>query len=69
MAIFNSYVKLPEGISPQKMGLQMATAYGAALVSIRPRSRLGKKKLLQKQAAGKKRMQAIGKVNVPSEAW
>lgn len=27
-----------------------------------------KKKLLQKQAAGKKRMQAIGKVNVPSEA-
>ena len=27
----------------------------------------GKKKLLQKQAAGKKKMQAIGKVNVPSE--
>ncbi|CAE7681149.1 lepA [Symbiodinium microadriaticum] len=27
-----------------------------------------KKKLLQKQAAGKKKMQAIGKVNVPSEA-
>eukprot|EP00930_Biecheleria_cincta_P004342 TRINITY_DN105251_c0_g1_i1.p1 TRINITY_DN105251_c0_g1~~TRINITY_DN105251_c0_g1_i1.p1 ORF type:complete len:751 (+),score=133.92 TRINITY_DN105251_c0_g1_i1:102-2255(+) len=27
-----------------------------------------KKKLLQKQAKGKKRMQAIGKVNVPSEA-
>ena len=29
----------------------------------------GKKKLLQKQAAGKKKMQAIGKVNVLSEPW
>eukprot|EP00438_Fugacium_kawagutii_P000987 Skav221364 [mRNA] locus=scaffold2286:117378:124226:- [translate_table: standard] len=28
-----------------------------------------KKKLLAKQAAGKKRMQAVGKVNVPSETW
>ena len=28
-----------------------------------------KKKLLQKQAKGKKRMKAIGKVNVPQEAF
>ena len=28
----------------------------------------GKKKLLQKQAEGKKKMQAIGKVNVPSDS-
>lgn len=28
-----------------------------------------KKKLLQKQAKGKKRMKAMGKVNVPQEAF
>ena len=28
-----------------------------------------KKKLLQKQAKGKKRMKAIGRVNVPQEAF
>jgi GTP-binding protein LepA len=30
---------------------------------------LGEQKLLQKQAKGKKRMKAIGKVNVPQEAF
>jgi translation elongation factor EF-4 len=44
-----------------------ATAYVG--IGLHPEISVGKKKLLQKQAAGKKRMQAIGKVNVPSEAW
>ena len=44
---------------------QEARSSGRSLV----RTIAGKKKLLQKQAAGKKKMQAIGKVNVPSEPW
>lgn len=49
-----------ESISPMRKDV-LAKCYGGDL------SR--KKKLLQKQAKGKKRMKAIGKVNVPQEAF
>jgi GTP-binding protein LepA len=49
-----------EHISPMRKDV-LAKCYGGDL------SR--KKKLLQKQAKGKKRMKAIGKVNVPQEAF
>ena len=47
-------------ISPMRKDV-LANCYGGDL------SR--KKKLLQKQAKGKKRMKAMGKVNVPQEAF
>ena len=47
-------------ISPMRKDV-LAKCYGGDL------SR--KKKLLQKQAKGKKRMKAMGKVNVPQEAF
>jgi GTP-binding protein LepA len=49
-----------QSISPMRKDV-LAKCYGGDL------SR--KKKLLQKQAKGKKRMKAIGKVNVPQEAF
>ena len=49
-----------ESISPMRKDV-LAKCYGGDL------SR--KKKLLQKQAKGKKKMKAIGKVNVPQEAF
>jgi GTP-binding protein LepA len=49
-----------ESISPMRKDV-LAKCYGGDI------SR--KKKLLQKQAKGKKRMKSIGKVNVPQEAF
>jgi translation elongation factor EF-4 len=55
-----SQVIASASISPMRKDV-LAKCYGGDL------SR--KKKLLQKQAKGKKRMKAMGKVNVPQEAF